>query len=653
MKIKSKLLAALSVATVMPIAVIGGITSYLNSTQTIENFENSSSQTLSAIEKNFSGFVGNIKKTVNFLATSDLLTSQATPLTHYDETVGKAPALIAEQNGGYERDVYRMFKDLGKNYPELVYVYAGDEQGGYIEWPGTYEYAQWEPKKESWYVSGIKSIDKVVLPGAYYWEPDDAVYVNAVRAMVRDGKVDGVVAVDVSIKTLTDMAASTVIGETGNLMVIEDSGTILVDVITPDNSFKNIHDLTDSSYEKLAETNAGVLDVSFAGESYKANILTSPSLGWKFIALVPTKEIYASTIYLIETTVLVCLGLLAIFIAISFVMARRLIKPIEMVSNSLQVIAEGEGDLTAKIKIDNKDETGILANWFNLFLESTRSLIQDIKQKNSEITSVAEQTAEKAHQVAASTTEQQHSIDQIVSAGHQMVQASSEAAQNCAESAQFSERALDTTQSGKKLIKESSDGVNRLGERLHQSNKVIIELENETSNINQILSTIQDIAEQTNLLALNAAIEAARAGEQGRGFAVVADEVRGLAQRTQESTEQINKILGLLMDRTKNASKSMVECLGESERAIELSGQALDSFQNIEEMVKQMNDMTLRTAASAEEQRAVTEDINSNISLISASSQLISQISDEVASLCERQDDLSKQVQGTVSRFRT
>ena len=119
-------------------------------------------------------------------------------------------------------------------------------------------------------------------------------------------------------------------------------------------------------------------------------------------------------------------------------------------------------------------------------------------------------------------------------------------------------------------------------------------MQKETTNINQILSTIQGTAEQTNLLALNAAIEAARAGEQGRGFAVVADEVRTLAGRTQESTEQISHILGLLISRTKQASDSMVTSLAESESAISLSDQALDSFEQIEEVVKQMRDMTMQ-----------------------------------------------------------
>ncbi|WP_239495528.1 methyl-accepting chemotaxis protein [Marinomonas primoryensis] len=380
---------------------------------------------------------------------------------------------------------------------------------------------------------------------------------------------------------------------------------------------------------------------------------TSPNLKWKFIGLMPASEIYSSTNELIKTTAIVCVLLLIVFGIVAYLMAKSLITPIQSVSNHLRTLAEGEGDLTSKIDIHTNDETGALSNWFNQFIESTRKLILGIKESGIQIDKIAAETAVKANEVALSTTQQLQSIELIAEAGQQMVIASNEAAESCSHSAEFSEKGLETTIAGKSLLMKSSEGVNRLGTRLKESNQIIIELQKETADINQILSTIQGIAEQTNLLALNAAIEAARAGEQGRGFAVVADEVRTLAGRTQESTEQINRILGLLANRTKQASDSMVTSLAESESAISLSDQALDSFEQIEQVVKQMRDMTLQTATSAEEQRAVTEGINENINTISESAYRVSGISGDVATLCQKQDQLSKELRSMVVRFRT
>ncbi|TPE47247.1 methyl-accepting chemotaxis protein [Maribrevibacterium harenarium] len=654
MRIKTKLLLALSFATVLPVLIVGIAVAILNSQQAVHDFDESSTQTLSAVEKTFEQFVTDIKYTVAFMSKADAVTNPNAPLfTTYAEKQGKAPAEIARKNGGSELEVYNLFEDLGTSNPNLVYVYMGDTGNGYMEWPGTYGYAEWNPKERPWYTIAEKNQGKVMMRPAYYWEPDDAVYVSAVSSFKRNNKFAGVVAIDFSIKKLTEMAKNTPIGDTGTLMVIEDTGAILVDVINPDNSFKNINEMSDPAYKQIASSKSGMFDVSINGAAYKAKILTSPNLNWKFVALMPEQEIFAATNDMIQTTVVICIVLLAGFILISFVLANRLVTPIVAVSDSLKVIAEGEGDLTAKIDIKTQDETGTLAQWFNQFLQSTRAMILEIKGAAGDINSTATLTAQKAQEVDHATSDQGLALQQIAQAGEQMLEAANEAAQSCTESAQFSEQVLETTVSGKTLIKDSTDSVTRLTKRLQDSNAVIAELENETGNINQILSTIGDIAEQTNLLALNAAIEAARAGEQGRGFAVVADEVRGLAQRTQESTEQIASILGLLSGRTRAASQAMVDCLNESEHASAASDQAIASFHKIEDVVKQMHDMTMRTATSANEQQAVTADINGHIANITRSATDISTISAELADLCKKQENLSKNVNGIVSRFRT
>jgi methyl-accepting chemotaxis protein len=652
MKIKTKLLIAFSIATVLPVLVVSSITAFLASDQALKSFSKNSGQTLGAVEETFDQFMSDIKYVVGFISESELVTaSDAKPLTTYHEKQGKAPSKIAEQNGGREAATFNMFEAIGKNNPNFVYVYMGDESDGYLEWPGTYEYAEWNPKQKGWYSKAVENSGKVVIRDAYYWEPDDAVYVSAVRTYKKGNDIGGVVAVDVSIKTLTEMANKTKLGELGSLMVIEKTGTILVDALHPDNNFKNIADI--DAYQKIASTSEGVTNFQLDGVDYYANVYTSPNLKWKFIGLMPASEIYSSTNELIKTTAIVCVLLLIVFGIVAYLMAKSLITPIQSVSNHLRTLAEGEGDLTSKIDIHTNDETGTLSNWFNQFIESTRKLILGIKESGIQIDKIAAETAVKANEVALSTTQQLQSIELIAEAGQQMVIASNEAAESCSHSAEFSEKGLETTIAGKSLLMKSSEGVNRLGVRLKESNQIIIELQKETADINQILSTIQGIAEQTNLLALNAAIEAARAGEQGRGFAVVADEVRTLAGRTQESTEQINRILGLLANRTKQASDSMVTSLAESESAISLSDQALDSFEQIEQVVKQMRDMTLQTATSAEEQRAVTEGINENINTISESAYRVSGISGDVATLCQKQDQLSKELRSMVVRFRT
>lgn len=654
MNIKTKLLLAFSIATMLPVLAVSSITAYLASAQALQNFTKNSGQTLGAVEKSFDQFITDIKYVVGYISESDAITApDAKPLTTYYGKEGKAPSVVAKQNGGREADLFRMFEDLGNNNPNFVYVYMGDVDGGYLEWPGTYEYAEWHPKKEAWYPNALNNLGKIVLGNAYYWEPDDAVYMSTSRSYKKGNNLGGVVSVDVSIKTLTEMANKTQIGKLGSLMVIENTGTILVDALHAENNFKNITEIEGDAYKKIAQTATGLVNIKLDGIDYYANVYTSPNLKWKFIGLMPSSEIYSSTYELIKTTAIICILLLTVFGVVAYLMAKSLITPIQSVSDHLRILAEGEGDLTSKIKINTNDETGVLSNWFNLFIESTRKLIIAIKESGIQIDKIAAETAVKANQVALSTSEQLQSIELIAEAGQQMVIASSEAAESCSHSATFSDQGLETTIAGKELLSSSAEGVNRLGSHLKESNELIKELEKETSNINEILSTIEAIANQTNLLALNAAIEAARAGEHGRGFAVVADEVRTLAGRTQVSTEQIGKILGLVASKTKATSESMVVSLLESEKAISFSDQALESFEKIEQVVKQMRDMTMQTATSAEEQRAVTAGINENIGRISESAHNVSNLSVDVASLCQQQDQLSKQLHTMVVRFRT
>ena len=474
MKIKSKLLVAFSVATLLPVLIVSSITAFLASDQALKSFSQNSGQTLTAVENSFDQFMSDIKSVVGFMADSAPVTAaDAKPLTTYHDKQGKAPSLVAKQNGGREADIFNMFEAIGKNNANYVYVYMGDEGDGYMEWPGTYEYAEWHPKQRGWYPRALETPGKVALRDAYYWEPDDAVFVSAVLTYNKGNAIGGVVAVDVSIKTLTEMANNTQLGDSGSIMVVENSGTILVDALNEENNFKKIGDLTGEAYAKIAQTSSGVIRFDLGGVDYYANVYTSPNLKWKFVGLMPASEIYASTVELVKTTAIVCVLLLILFGFVAFLMARSMITPIESVSDHLRVLAEGEGDLTSKIDINTNDETGVLSNWFNQFVGSTRALILGIKQSSTQIDKIAAETSLKASDVASAASDQLQSIELISEAGQQMLIASNEAAESCANSAQVSEKGLETTIAGKNLLKDSAEGVNRLGSRLKESNQII------------------------------------------------------------------------------------------------------------------------------------------------------------------------------------
>ncbi|WP_407692345.1 methyl-accepting chemotaxis protein [Pseudomonas xionganensis] len=280
-------------------------------------------------------------------------------------------------------------------------------------------------------------------------------------------------------------------------------------------------------------------------------------------------------------------------------------------------------------------------------------MIRVIKDNAISMHEVSANTNARTTAMTATLQGQLSAVEQIVTAVTQMSSAANEVAKTCVRTADVAEQGLRATCDGKEVIGRSITGVNNLGSSIKRSSQVIQELEKETVNINNILSTIQQIAEQTNLLALNAAIEAARAGEQGRGFAVVADEVRNLAKRTQDSTGEINNILNLLVSRIKEVTVSMDQSLSESDRASSLSDEVLAAFESIESNVQMIRDMTTQIATATEEQHLVTEEINQNIVAINDGVTQISTQAAEVEGYAQEQSNLSGELKQLVVRFRT
>ena len=277
-----------------------------------------------------------------------------------------------------------------------------------------------------------------------------------------------------------------------------------------------------------------------------------------------------------------------------------------------------EGDLTARLDIGTRDEMLAIEKSINRMAESFQALTRQVKEASGSLLSSSDAMSQVAEETNRGVNRQLDQVTQVATAINQMAATVSEIASNANRTALATRRATEEVDVGKRVVSDSVASINTLATEIEQGAAVVQRLADDSARIGTVLEVIQGIAEQTNLLALNAAIEAARAGEQGRGFAVVADEVRSLAARTQGSTQQIHGIIEALQAGTRDAVNAMQSSRAHADRSVSQAESADASFDSISAMIREITDMSSQIATAGEEQSAVTDDINRNIFSIKA-----------------------------------
>jgi len=343
---------------------------------------------------------------------------------------------------------------------------------------------------------------------------------------------------------------------------------------------------------------------------------------------------------------------LALIVLLALIVVRSIIRPLKSAVSAMNDIASGDGDLTRRLDVSGKDELGQLATAFNSFADQVHGLVERVLSSTRTLNEATADLNQVMTEAEQGVERQKSESDQVATAMNEMTAAAQEVASNASEASTAADHANGQVCDAQGLVHQASEVIGGLSEQVGEGVRVIEQLGADSRRIDSVLEVIREIADQTNLLALNAAIEAARAGEAGRGFAVVADEVRTLARRTQQSTQEIQDMIERLQSGAGNAVKLIGSISERSEATVEETRQVNEALQRIGQAVATITDMNTQIASAAEEQTSVSETINQNVHEIVAITEQTAQGTRRAGDATQRLRNLASEMSSEVSRYR-
>ncbi|HEP7912763.1 methyl-accepting chemotaxis protein PctA [Pseudomonas aeruginosa] len=499
------------------------------------------------------------------------------------------------------------------------FTYLGQQDGVFTMRPDSPMPAGYDPRSRPWYKDAVAA-GGLTLTEPYVDAATQELIITAATPVKAAGNTLGVVGGDLSLKTLVQIINSLDFSGMGYAFLVSGDGKILVH---PDKEqvMKTLSEVYPQNTPKIA---TGFSEAELHGHTRIlafTPIKGLPSVTWYLALSIDKDKAYAMlSKFRVSAIAAALISIVAILVLLGLLI-RLLMQPLHLMGRAMQDIAQGEGDLTKRLAVTSRDEFGVLGDAFNQFVERIHRSIREVAGTAHKLHDVSQLVVNASNSSMANSDEQSNRTNSVAAAINELGAAAQEIARNAADASHHASDANHQAEDGKQVVEQTIRAMNELSEKISASCANIEALNSRTVNIGQILEVIKGISEQTNLLALNAAIEAARAGEAGRGFAVIADEVRNLAHRAQESAQQIQKMIEELQVGAREAVATMTESQRYSLESVEIANRAGESLSSVTRRIGEIDGMNQSVATATEEQTAVVDSLNMDITEINTLNQ--------------------------------